>query len=68
MNMRIIIIKMKDEQKIKNEKFFEQFKDKEFWIWNPHEHLLAFLKTQGKCCFNHIIGEPEKWGRPQPLF
>jgi hypothetical protein len=58
----------KEEQKIKNEKFFAQFKGLEFWIWDPHEHLLAFMKTQGKCCFNHVIGEPKKQGRLQPLF
>jgi hypothetical protein len=56
------------EKKIKNEKFFAQCKDKPFWIWDPHEHLLQFLKTQGKCCFNHLIGEPQKYGRLQPLF
>jgi hypothetical protein len=57
----------KEARKIISDKFFEQLKDKEFWLWNPHEHLLAFLQTEGKCCHTHCLGEPTKWGRPQPF-
>jgi hypothetical protein len=57
-----------EERKKRSDALFAQFKDKPFWIWDPHEHLLAFLKTQKKCCFNHLVGKPDKWDRPQPLF
>jgi hypothetical protein len=42
---------------------------KPFWIRNHrHLHLQQFLMTQGKCCFNHIIDEPEKYGSPIPIW
>jgi hypothetical protein len=35
---------------------------KPFWIWNKEEHKLEDIKTDGDCCFNHIIGLPSKEG------
>jgi hypothetical protein len=54
--------------KKQQKQFFEQFKSKPFWIWDREEHKLAFAKTNGQCCFNHIIGLPKKNGQPKPLF
>jgi hypothetical protein len=56
------------KEKLKSEQLFALLKDKPFWIWDRHEHLLQYLKTQGKCCFNHIIGEPKKRGVLHPLY
>lgn len=28
--------------------------------WNLEQHKLEDIKTQGDCCFNHIIGLPKK--------
>jgi hypothetical protein len=36
------------------------FKDCEFWIWNKKTHEKLYNATNGKCCFNHIVGLPEK--------
>jgi hypothetical protein len=37
---------------------------KPFWIWNnEHDKILS-----GQCCFNHIVGLPEKNGKAMPLF
>ena len=36
------------------------FRDKPFWIWDKDAHEALYEKTDGKCCFNHIIGLPEK--------
>jgi hypothetical protein len=42
----------------------EFLKGKPFWIWdNEHAKIL-----DGRCCFNHIVGLPEKSSRPMPLF
>ena len=51
----------------KQQEFFDQLKGCEFWIWNPHLHALKFLLTLGKCYLNHMIREPEKWGRATPI-
>jgi hypothetical protein len=37
-------------------KFFERLKNKPFWIWDMEEHKQEDIKTNGDCCFNHIIG------------
>jgi hypothetical protein len=40
----------------------ERLDNKPFWIWNIEEHKLEDVKTNGNCCFNHIIGLPTKEG------
>jgi hypothetical protein len=41
-------------------KLFERLHNKPFWIWNVEEHKQEDIKTNGDCCFNHIIGLPTK--------
>jgi hypothetical protein len=43
-------------------------KGKEFWIWDKQEHRQEFIKTSGSCCFNHIVGLPQKDKRYHPLY
>ena len=38
--------------------FFERLRNKPFWIWDKEEHKQEDIKTDGDCCFNHIIGLP----------
>jgi hypothetical protein len=42
--------------------FFESLRGKPFWIWNVEQHKQEDIKTNGDCCFNHIIGLPQKDG------
>ena len=44
------------------------FVGKPFWIWNKEEHTQEFIKTDGQCCFNHVIGLPVKNDKQYPLF
>ena len=37
---------------------FNRLQNKPFWIWNIEEHKREYIKTNGDCCFNHIIGLP----------
>jgi hypothetical protein len=46
----------------------EILKDKPFWIWNVEEHKQEDIRTNGRCCFNHIIGLPQKDGIDKPLY
>ena len=44
----------------------EVLKGKPFWIWNyDHDNLLVPPNSQ--CCFNHIIGLPQKDNHDNPL-
>ena len=36
------------------------FRGVPFWIWQTDAHEKAYKDTDGKCCFNHIVGLPEK--------
>jgi hypothetical protein len=47
---------------------FSILRGKPFWIWNKEEHRQVFIKTNGSCCFNHIIGLPHKDKQEFPLF
>src|SRR5438067_3319361 len=49
-------------------KLLDVYKDKPFWIWNIEEHKQEDIKTDGDCCFNHIIGLPQKDSVDRPLY
>jgi hypothetical protein len=42
--------------------------NKPFWIWNIEEHKKQDIRTSGDCCFNHIIGLPQKDSVDKPLY
>lgn len=41
---------------------------KPFWIWDATVHRLEDSKTEGSCCFNHIVGTPIKNKMEKPMF
>ena len=47
---------------------FETLKDKPFWIWNVQQHKQLDIRTNGDCCFNHIIALPKKERDEKPIF
>ena len=47
---------------------FERLQNTPFWIWNIDEHKQEDIKTNGDCCFNHIIGLPTKEGVQKAIF
>jgi hypothetical protein len=49
-------------------RLFERLQSKPFWIWDIAEHKQEDIKTNGDCCFNHIIGLPQKDGNDKPLY
>jgi hypothetical protein len=38
------------------------------YIWDIAEHKQEDIRTDGECCFNHIIGLPQKEGIDKPLY
>ena len=44
------------------------FLDTPFWIWDNSLHRFQYLKTNGRCCFNHLISLPTKDGVQYPIF
>jgi hypothetical protein len=56
------------EQQPQQTRFFERLRGKPFWYWNVEHHKVADIATRGNCCFNHMIGLPQKNGRQLPLF
>jgi hypothetical protein len=49
-------------------RLFERLQNKPFWIWNIHDHKLEDINTNGDCCFNHIIGLPQRDSVDKPLY
>jgi len=41
---------------------------KPFWINDKHEHKQEFIRTNGNCCFNHIVGLPVKNNIQHPMY
>jgi primosomal protein N' len=69
------IVTFKDLQKLvqsrsspEQSQLLERLRDKSFWIWNQKQHKQEDIKTNGDCCFNHIIGLPKKDSEEKPLF
>jgi hypothetical protein len=57
------------QQESTRKELFERLQGKPFWIWGDKEqHKQEDIRTNGDCCFNHIIGLPQKDGEDKPLF
>jgi hypothetical protein len=56
------------EEASQQSKPINRLRDKPFWIWNVEEHKQKDIKTNGNCCFNHIIGLPTKGRTEKPIF
>ena len=56
------------QQENTRKELFQRLQDKPFWIWNKQQHKLEDIRTDGDCCFNHIIGLPQKDGNDKPLY
>jgi hypothetical protein len=56
------------ETKQQQSKLVERLHNKPFWIWDQQQHKLQDIRTNGDCCFNHIIGLPQKDGADKPLY
>ena len=70
-----MVIVFKDLQKLvshsqqqQSNAIFQRLQGKPFWIWSIDEHKLEDIRTDGDCCFNHIIGLPTKEGIEKLMF
>ncbi|MFL6355856.1 MAG: hypothetical protein ACJ71C_04790, partial [Nitrososphaeraceae archaeon] len=59
-----VTVEIAQEQSI----LFKRLRTKPFWIWNIQEHKHNDIVTNGDCCFNHIIGLPQKDSIDKPLY
>ncbi|MFL6433791.1 MAG: hypothetical protein ACJ71O_08670 [Nitrososphaeraceae archaeon] len=55
-------------QQQQQSKLFDRLQNKPFWIWNIAEHKQEDARTNGDCCFNHVIGLPQKDAADKPLY
>jgi hypothetical protein len=39
-----------------------------FWHWNREEHLRLATETNKQCCFNHVVGLPQKDQVHHPMY
>jgi hypothetical protein len=49
-------------------KLFERLLNEQFWIWDQQQHKFEDTRTKGDCCFNHILGLPQKDAVDKPLY
>ena len=56
------------QQSESTRELFARLQYKPFWIWDKEQHKQEDIRTQGDCCFNHIIGLPQKEGVDKPLY
>jgi terminase large subunit-like protein len=53
---------------LKHRELLDRLENKPFWIWDKEEHRQEDIRTDGDCCFNHIIGLPQKDGVDKPMY
>jgi Terminase RNaseH-like domain len=58
-----VIVETTQEHKI-----LKRLRDKPFWIWDKQQHKQEDIRTNGDCCFNHIVCLPKKDGVEKPMF
>jgi hypothetical protein len=61
------LVLQQQQDKARNE-LYDRLIKKPFWIWHKEQHKQHDIDTDGDCCFNHIIGLPQKDGDDKPLF
>ena len=61
---------LQQSQKQKQVSSFDisQLLNKPSWIWDKDEHKQQAQASNGNCCFNHIVGLPQKDKKEYPLF
>jgi hypothetical protein len=65
---KLVSHSLQQQQKQHQKILFQRLQGKPFWIWDKEQHKLEDIKTNGDCCFNHIIGLPQKDGFDKPLY
>jgi len=58
----------KQQHESTHKELFQRLNNKPFWIWDIEEHRQEDIRTNGDCCFNHIIGLPQKDGVDKPMY
>jgi late competence protein required for DNA uptake (superfamily II DNA/RNA helicase) len=61
------LVSQHQQDKARNE-LFDRLIKRPFWIWDREQHKQEDIRTDGDCCFNHIIGLPQKDGQDKPLY
>jgi hypothetical protein len=56
------------ETQTQDNRLFQRLRGKPFWIWNINNHRQKDIKTNGECCFNHIIGLSKKDNEEKPFY
>ena len=49
------LVSKQQQDKARND-LYDGLIKKPFWIWDKQQHKLEDIRTDGDCCFNHIIG------------
>jgi hypothetical protein len=61
------LVSAQQQEKARNE-LYDRLINKPFWIWSKEEHKQEDIRTDGDCCFNHIIGLPQKDGQDKSFY
>jgi hypothetical protein len=61
------LVSQQQQEKACND-LYDRLINKPFWIWDKEQHKQEDINTNGECCFNHIIGLPQKDGIDKPLY
>ncbi|MFL6317042.1 MAG: hypothetical protein ACJ73C_09960 [Nitrososphaeraceae archaeon] len=61
-DLQKLVSHSQQQKEYKSKELFQRLQGKPFWIWDIVEHKQQDIKTNGDCCFNHIIGLPQRNG------
>jgi hypothetical protein len=63
-----LLQQQQEEQRTIHSELFTRLQDKPFWIWHKQQHMQEHVRTDGECCFNHLISLPQKDSVDKPMY
>jgi hypothetical protein len=61
------LVSAQQQERARND-LYDRLINKPFWVWDKQQHKQEDIRTNGDCCFNHIIGLPQKDANDKPLY
>jgi hypothetical protein len=55
-----LVAEQQQQQPEARKALYDILRNKPFWTWDREQHREEYKRTDGDCCFNHIIGLPQK--------
>jgi hypothetical protein len=54
-DLQKLVVHSQHQKENTRKELFQRLQGKPFWIWDKQQHTQEDVRTDGNCCFNHIM-------------